>query len=93
MFLRELGRGEHSQVYLARTPRRLGLAADTVAVKVLSLTGTDGFDALADELGLVRRAPLTRSWSRCTTSGWTAGRCSTRCATSPWGRCPHRRGT
>ena len=52
MFLRELGRGEHSQVYLARTPPRLGLAADTVAVKVLSLTGTDGFDALADELAL-----------------------------------------
>jgi serine/threonine protein kinase len=52
VFLRELGRGEHSQVYLARTPRRLGIAADTVAVKVLSLPGTDGFDALADELSL-----------------------------------------
>jgi serine/threonine-protein kinase len=52
VFLRELGRGEHSQVYLARTPRRLGIATETVAVKVLSLGGTDGFDALADELGL-----------------------------------------
>jgi serine/threonine protein kinase len=52
VFLRELGRGDHSQVYLARTPRRLGIAADTVAVKVLTLTGTDGFDALADELSL-----------------------------------------
>ena len=52
VFLRELGRGEHSQVYLARTPRRLGIAADTVAVKVMSLPGTDGFDALADELSL-----------------------------------------
>ncbi len=52
VFLRELGRGEHSRVYLARAPRRLGLATDTVAVKVLSLTGTDGFDALADELRL-----------------------------------------
>jgi serine/threonine-protein kinase len=52
VFLRELGRGEHSRVYLARAPRRLGLATDTVAVKVLSLTGTDGFDALADELSL-----------------------------------------
>lgn len=52
VFLRELGRGEHSHVYLARAPRRLGLAADEVAVKVLTLTGTDGFDALADELGL-----------------------------------------
>ena len=51
-FLRELGRGEHSQVFLARAPRRLGIAADTVAVKVLHLTGTDGFDALAEELGL-----------------------------------------
>jgi serine/threonine-protein kinase len=52
VFLRELGRGEHSQVYLARAPRRLGIAADTVAVKVLSLPGTDGFDALADELSI-----------------------------------------
>jgi serine/threonine-protein kinase len=50
VFLRELGRGDHSEVYLARTPRRLGITADTVAVKVLTLTGTDGFDALADEL-------------------------------------------
>jgi serine/threonine protein kinase len=52
VFLRELGRGEHSQVFLARTPRRLGIVPDTVAVKVLTLTGTDGFDALADELSL-----------------------------------------
>jgi serine/threonine-protein kinase len=52
VFLRELGRGEHSHVYLARAPRRLGLATDTVAVKLLFLTGTDGFDALADELSL-----------------------------------------
>jgi len=52
VFLRELGRGEHSSVYLARTPSRLGLATDTVAVKVLSLTGTDGFDDLAEELAL-----------------------------------------
>ena len=52
VFLRELGRGEHSHVYLARAPNRLGIATDTVAVKVLTLTGTDGFDALADELSL-----------------------------------------
>jgi eukaryotic-like serine/threonine-protein kinase len=52
VFLRELGRGEHSHVYLARTPRRLGIAADAVSVKVLTLTGTDGFDALADELSV-----------------------------------------
>jgi eukaryotic-like serine/threonine-protein kinase len=60
VFLRELGRGEHSQVYLARTPRRLGIAADAVAVKVLSLSGSDGFDALADELGIAAalRSPL-----------------------------------
>jgi serine/threonine-protein kinase len=53
VFLRELGRGERSQVYLARTPRRLGIAAEAVAVKVLSLPGDGGFDALADELSLV----------------------------------------
>jgi serine/threonine protein kinase len=52
VFLRELGRGEQSHVYLARTPRRLGLAADAVSVKVLSPTGDDGFDALADELSV-----------------------------------------
>jgi eukaryotic-like serine/threonine-protein kinase len=52
VFLRELGRGEHSQMFLARTPRRLGLATDTVAVKVLTLTGTDGFDTLVDDLTL-----------------------------------------
>ena len=51
VLLRELGRGEHGQVYLARPPRRLGLDTDTIAVKVLSLGGADGFDALADELG------------------------------------------
>src|SRR3954449_9447210 len=50
VFLRELGRGEQSHVYLARTPRRLGIAAEAVSVKVLSPTGDDGFDALADEL-------------------------------------------
>jgi eukaryotic-like serine/threonine-protein kinase len=53
VFLRELGRGERSQVYLARTPRRLGIASDTVAVKVLSLPGNGGFDAMAEELSLV----------------------------------------
>jgi eukaryotic-like serine/threonine-protein kinase len=52
VFLRELGRGEHSTVYLARTPRRLGIGVDTVAVKVLDLPAGDGFDALADELSL-----------------------------------------
>jgi serine/threonine protein kinase len=59
VFLRELGRGEHSHVYLARTPRRLGITPDAVSVKVLALTATDGFDALADELSLFAalRAP------------------------------------
>ena len=51
VLLRELGRGEHSEVYLARAPGRLGIEVDTVAVKVFTLPGTDGFDALADELG------------------------------------------
>jgi eukaryotic-like serine/threonine-protein kinase len=52
VLLREVGRGDHGTVYLARMPRRLGLAADAVAVKVLSRTGGDGFDALAEELGV-----------------------------------------
>jgi serine/threonine-protein kinase len=50
--LRELGRGERSQVYLARTPGRLGIPADTVAVKILSPTGGEGFDALVADLSL-----------------------------------------
>jgi serine/threonine-protein kinase len=53
VFLRELGRGEHSRVYLARAPRRLGLGTDTVAAKVLTSTGNEGFDAVANELSLV----------------------------------------
>ena len=53
VFLRELGRGDHSQVYLARTPSRLGIASGTVAVKVLSLNGSEGFDAVAAELSFV----------------------------------------
>ena len=53
VFLRDLGGGQYSQVYLAKTPRRLGIASDTVAVKVLSLPGDGGFDAVADELSLV----------------------------------------
>lgn len=52
VLLRALGRGAHSEVYLARTPRRLGIEPDTVAVKVLDLPATDGFDDVADELGL-----------------------------------------
>jgi serine/threonine-protein kinase len=50
VLLRELGRGPHSSVYLARTPLRLGLGTDQVAVKVFTATGTDGFDAVAEEL-------------------------------------------
>jgi serine/threonine-protein kinase len=50
VLLRELGNGAHGSVHLARTPDRLGIAAGTVAVKVLAAPGTDGFDALADEL-------------------------------------------
>jgi serine/threonine-protein kinase len=59
VFLRELGRGEDGHVYLARPSHRLGLPADTVAVKVLPAGGTDGFDAVADELSVFAglRAP------------------------------------
>jgi len=50
-FLRELGRGAHGRVFLAKTPRRLELEEDQVAVKVLSVGATDsGFDALVSEL-------------------------------------------
>lgn len=52
VFLRELGRGEHSAVYLARPPGRLGIGSDAVAVKVLGLPASDGFDAVADDLSL-----------------------------------------
>ena len=49
-FLREIGRGAHGRVYLARTPKRLGIDDDHVAVKVLSGPATDdAFDALASD--------------------------------------------
>ena len=93
VFLRELGpRASTAEVYLARTPRGSGSPTDTVAVKVL----------LPGQRRRLRRpgrraGPSPRSarpgWSRCTTSGWTPGWCSTRCATSRWGRWPHRPGS
>ena len=92
VFLRELGRGEHSQVYLARTPRRLGIATDTVAVKVLSLPGTDGFDALADELSLFAalRAPQLVPMYDVGTDGGVVFYAMRH---EPSGRWPHRPGT
>ena len=51
VLLRELGRGVHGRVFLARAPARLGVDGEPVAVKVLSVPGTDGgFSALAEEL-------------------------------------------
>lgn len=37
VLLRELGRGVHGRVFLARAPTRLGLDVDQVAVKVLAV--------------------------------------------------------
>ena len=51
VLLRELGRGVHGRVFLARAPTRLGLDVDQVAVKVLAVPGSDtGFGAVAEEL-------------------------------------------
>ncbi len=51
VLLRELGRGVHGRVFLARAPARLGHDGEPVAVKVLSTSGTDsGFAAVAEEL-------------------------------------------
>ena len=53
VFLREIGRGPHGRVFLARTPPRVDIPDRQVAVKVLLVPGTDeGFDALSAELGL-----------------------------------------
>ena len=53
-FLRELGRGAHGRVYLARTPGRLGVDTDQVAVKVLSgPAADDAFDAVVARLSAV----------------------------------------
>ncbi len=40
VLLRELGRGVHGRVFLARAPARLGLDVAQVAVKVLAVRGT-----------------------------------------------------
>jgi len=51
VFLRELGRGPHGRVFLARAPARLEVDEAQVAVKVLLAPASDGgFDALVDEL-------------------------------------------
>ncbi len=51
VLLRELGRGVHGRVFLARAPARLGLDVEQVAVKVLAVPGSDtGFGAVAEEL-------------------------------------------
>ncbi|MFP5346749.1 MAG: protein kinase domain-containing protein [Actinomycetes bacterium] len=60
VLLRELGRGEHSRVYLARTPGRLGLGSESLALKVLSFDAADGFEKVADDLSLF--AGLASPW-------------------------------
>lgn len=61
VLLRELGRGVHGQVFLARAPARLGLDGEPVAVKVLSSPGTDrGFAAVAEELTAYADVESTR---------------------------------
>src|SRR3954449_5815154 len=51
VFLRELGRGPHGRVFLARAPARLEVDEPQVAVKVLLAAASDGgFEALVDEL-------------------------------------------
>ncbi|MDF2091562.1 protein kinase [Knoellia sp. 3-2P3] len=51
VLLREVGSGVHGRVFLARPPTRLGLDDGQVALKVLSIPGSDsGFTAVAEEL-------------------------------------------
>jgi serine/threonine protein kinase len=51
VFLREVGRGLHGRVFLARAPARLELDEPQVAVKVLLAPASDGgFEALVGEL-------------------------------------------
>ena len=53
VLLREVGRGAHGRVFLARAPERLGLPDPQVAVKVLSApTDDDGLEAVAEELAV-----------------------------------------
>ena len=54
VFLRHLGQGPHGQVQLARTPARLGIEDEQVAVKVLAgVTSREAFYQVARELGSV----------------------------------------
>jgi serine/threonine protein kinase len=53
VFLREIGRGMHGRVFLAKPPDRVGVEEPHVALKVLSSGATeDGFDLLVDELSV-----------------------------------------
>ena len=50
-FIHQLGEGSHGAVWLARTPKRLGIDAEQVAVKTLAHHATEAdFDRLTDEL-------------------------------------------
>lgn len=52
VLLREIGRGVHGRVFLARPPERLGVDVDQVALKILLPGATqDRFELVADELG------------------------------------------
>jgi serine/threonine-protein kinase len=53
VLLREVGRGAHGRVFLARAPERLGLPDPQVALKVLSSPADDdGLEAVAEELAV-----------------------------------------
>jgi serine/threonine protein kinase len=52
VFLREIGRGLHGRVFLAKAPARLEIDEPQVAVKVLMVPASEaGFEALVGELG------------------------------------------
>lgn len=84
-FLRELGRGAHGRVYLAKTPGRLRVDDDQVAVKVLSGTASDeAFDAVVAKLSAVdalRSEQLVRLYD----AGLDAGTLFYSMEFHPWG--------
>lgn len=73
--IRPLGEGSNGSYHLATTPRRLGIAADQVAVKVLEVAaGDEAFHRLTRELrtfAKVRSAHLVTLYD----AGQEAGRC------------------
>ena len=88
VFLREIGRGPHGRVFLARTPPRVDIPDPPGRGQGAPGPGgpTRGLDALLRRARGCSPMWARRSCWRCTTWPWTAAPPSMRCATRSWAR-------